>query len=330
MKEKPSIRDVAELANASPATISRVINGKYRNNSAVRRRVEAAIEQTGYTRKKRIKVSGNLLCISDYTEYAMHGTVMEQELVRQASFRKYKMLTLHSGDAAVITEMIREFDIAGVISLSNKSNIAVPVPHVTLNSYRVDIDQHHHAVDCDDAAGMKMVVNCLVDNGHRRIGIFGAGVMSMEDCHPRICFIPRIFKNAGIEYEPELYYNRPFRRDEHAQVIEQAVDYFISLENPPTAIIIPADTYAPSFYESLRNKGLKVPDDISIAAYDDEPLAVLISPALTTIHKPLEQMSAEALKLLLEMIEGGSQANRRVLVAPELIVRDSVRKIGKS
>ena len=51
MKKKPNIRDVAELANASPATISRVINGKYRNDSKVRKRVEVAIEQTGYIRK---------------------------------------------------------------------------------------------------------------------------------------------------------------------------------------------------------------------------------------------------------------------------------------
>lgn len=330
MGNKPSIRDIAALANASPATISRIINGKYRNNSLVRQRVEQAIKQTGYIRKKRIKVSGNLLCVSNYDVDAQHGTVMEQELVKLASYRKYKMLTLHSGDHDVIAEMIREFDISGVISLSNKDNISVPVPHVTLNSYRVDTDQHHYAVDCDDAAGMKMIVKFLVKNGHRRIGIFGAGIMTMEDCHPRVCFIPRILKNAGIEYDAELYYNRPFKRGEHAPVIKQAVNYFNSLKKPPTAIIIPGDTYAPAFYEALRDIGLKVPDDISITGYDDEPLASLISPALTTIRKPLEQMSAEALKLLLEMMEGGSQANRRVLVAPELIVHDSVRKLGRS
>lgn len=327
MKKKPSIRDIAELANASPATISRVLNGKYRNNSLVRQRVEKAIEQTGYARKKRIKVSGNLLCISNYHVDAQHGTVMEQELVKLASFRKYKMLTLHSGDSKAIVEMIREFNIAGVISLSNKDNFSVPVPHVTLNSYRVDTDHYHYAVDCDDAAGMKMIVEHLVKNGHRRIGFFGAGDMTLEDCHPRVCFIPRIFKSAGIKYDPELYYARSFKRGEHIQVIEQAVDYFTSLKEPPTAIIMPGDTYAPAFYEVLRNKGLSVPDDISICGYDDEPLASLISPGLTTIRKPLEQMSEEALKLLLEMLEGGSQSNRRILVAPKLIVRDSVNKI---
>ena len=329
MGNKPSIRDVAKLADASAATISRVINGKYRNDSKVRARVEAALEETGYIRKKRVKLSGNILCISNYTEYAQHGTIMEHELVKQASFRKYKMLTLHSGERDVITEMIRDFDISGVISLSNKDNISVPVAHVTLNSYRVDIDHHHHAVDCDDAAGMKMIVEHLVKNGHRRIGIFGAGMMSLEDCHPRVCFIPRIFKNAGIEYDPELYFSQQFKPEEHVPVINQAVEYFTTLKNPPTAIILPGDVYAPAFYEALRDRGLKVPDDISITGYDDESLASLISPALTTIRKPLEQMSAEALKLLLEMIEGGSQSNRRILVAPELIVRGSVKKRRK-
>lgn len=327
MKKKPSIRDIAELTNVSPATISRVINGKYRNNSPVRQRVEKAIEKTGYIRKKRVKVSGNLLCISNYHDDAQHGTVMEQELVKLASFRKYKMLTLHSGDHKAIVEMIREFNIAGVISLSNKDNFSVPVPHVTLNSYKVGTDHHHHAVDCDDAAGMKMIVEHLVKNGHRRIGFFGAGMMTLEDCHPRVCFIPRILKNAGIEYDPNLYYAKQFKRGKHVPVIQQAIDYFMSLKEAPTAIIMPGDTYAPAFYEAFRKKGLKVPDDISITGYDDEPLASLISPALTTIRKPLKQMSAEALKLLLEILEGGSQSNRRILVAPKLIIRDSVKKI---
>jgi DNA-binding LacI/PurR family transcriptional regulator len=326
MKKKPSIRDIAELTGASPATISRVLNGKYRNNSPVRQCVEKAIEKTGYTRKKRIKVSGNLLCISNYQDDAQHGTVMEQELVKLAAFKKYKMLTLHSGDSKAIIEMVREFNIVGVISLSSNDNISVPIPHVALNSYRVDIGNYHHAVDCDDAAGMKMIVEYLVENGHRRIGVFEAGVISLTECHPRVCFIPRILKNSGITYDPKLCYNAPFERGEHAPVIRRAVDYFFSLEEPPTAIIMPADVYAPAFYEALRDKGLKVPDDISITGYDDDPIASLILPGLTTIQKPVEQMSAEALKLLLEMLEGGSQSSRRILVAPKLVIRDSVKK----
>ena len=320
MTYKPNIREVAKLAEVSTATVSRVVNGKYRNNSAVRQRVEAALKQTGYVRKKRARLCGNILCISDHQlgDMSLHGVPMERKLVELASAEKYKMLTLHSGDINVITDMIREFDIAGVISLSCKMDVSF--------SYRVDTAYQHHAVDSDDIAGMKMIINYLAKNGHRRIGFFGAGIMSVEYGHPRFGALHRLCQAAGIDYDPSLYFYEKFGYMEHAPVIERAVDYFMSQPDPPTALVLAADVYASCFYETLRNKGFKVPQEIGVIGFDDEPLSALLSPALTTVCKPLQQMAEEALKLLLEMIANETHSNHRVLVCPELIIRDSVKK----
>ncbi len=330
MSYKPNIREVAELAKVSTATVSRVVNGKYRNSSAVRRRVEAAIKETGYIRKKRIKPSGNILCISKHADgdMSVHGVPLERALVELASMEKYKMLTLHSGDINMIIDMIHEFDIAGVISLSYQMDVSFPVPYVALNSYRVDTAYQHHAVDSDDIAGMKMIIAHLAEQGHQRIGFFGAGIVSVEYGHPRLGALLRLCRAAGIEYDPTLYYHENFGCMEHEPVIARAVDYFMSQPNPPTAIVLAGDVYAPCFYEALRMKGFKVPEQVSLVGFDDEPLSKIVTPALTTVRKPLKQMAAEALKLLLEMIEDGNHLNRRVLVGPELIVRDSVKKMN--
>jgi LacI family transcriptional regulator len=97
----------------------------------------------------------------------------------------------------------------------------------------------------------------------------------------------------------------------------------LDLLNPPTAIFASNDVMAMGVMDAVRNKGLRVPDDVSVIGFDDIPQASLIRPALTTIRQPLEKMGRVATQMLLELLSQPQKQNGRIELPTELIVRDS-------
>jgi LacI family transcriptional regulator len=102
-----------------------------------------------------------------------------------------------------------------------------------------------------------------------------------------------------------------------------ATQKLLELSNPPTAIFAGNDLSAFGAIEAIRERGLRIPEDISLAGFDDIPQASLVYPKLTTVRQPLDQMGREAANILLEQIEKPEQAKRQVTLATELVIRDS-------
>jgi LacI family transcriptional regulator len=96
-----------------------------------------------------------------------------------------------------------------------------------------------------------------------------------------------------------------------------------SVNPPPTAIFASNDMSAFGAMDAARERGLRIPEDISIIGFDDIPQASFVYPKLTTVRQPLEQMGQIAVKLLLEQIEDQSRPPQRIALATQLIIRDS-------
>ena len=192
-----NMREVADIAGVSPATVSRIVNGRYRNHSKIRRRVEEVLDNTGYVRRKRVAPERNLLCVSTYIDTdrfmhslgGSHGSLMGQAIEREAMARHYSIMTTYSMEHAVVSDKITDYDIAGIIALNIPNPIQAPVPQVILNHYGITVGPRACAVDTDDATGMLMAITHLRKKGHSRIAFFGAGPISIEYCHPRFCFV---------------------------------------------------------------------------------------------------------------------------------------------
>jgi LacI family transcriptional regulator len=103
-------------------------------------------------------------------------------------------------------------------------------------------------------------------------------------------------------------------------------NHFLDLENPPTLIFASNDVMAMAAIDAARERGLRVPDDISVLGFDDIPQASLIHPALTTVRQPLEQMGRSAAQMLLEIFKNPESKPSRIALPTELIIRDSTAK----
>ena len=102
----------------------------------------------------------------------------------------------------------------------------------------------------------------------------------------------------------------------------RAMVQLLELPQPPTAVFAASDNMAVGALRALHDRGLRVPDDVAVIGYDDLPLAAFTSPPLTSVHQPISDMGAHAVRVLIEQIRGQSPATS-VRLPARLVVRDS-------
>ncbi|MCF6174739.1 MAG: LacI family transcriptional regulator [Victivallaceae bacterium] len=328
MQSVINIREVATMAGVSPATVSRVMNGKNRLRTAAAQRVKEIIDQTGYVRKKQQAVAGTILCFYEQGEIlTQHAGALLHLLDERCHLAKLRLVNIRSSKHAPIETLIAENKVVGVIYLSGhkyKSDILLPA--VELNSY--EAYQTYSSVDCDDFSGVVDSLRYLREQGHSRIAYFcDREINRAENILPRVAALPAAYHAAGVDYDGTLICQEDFAQNQHHEVIAAALDRWLALPEQPTAIVMTGDAYAASFYGLLAERGLKIPEDISIIGFDDDDQSKMVYPQLTTVSKPLEKMADMAMNILVNAISGNDNGLMKVLIKPQLIIRDSVRKI---
>jgi LacI family transcriptional regulator len=122
-----------------------------------------------------------------------------------------------------------------------------------------------------------------------------------------------------IPEAPELIYEGTFAQPDGYM----GASAFLDLPDPPTAIFASNDVMAMGVMDAVRNRGLRVPDDISVLGFDDIPQAALVRPALTTVQQPLEKMGRVAAQMLLDRLQNPARTIERIELPTRLIVRES-------
>ena len=119
--------------------------------------------------------------------------------------------------------------------------------------------------------------------------------------------------------EPELIYEGTFfQPDGYA-----GATALLNLANPPTAIFASNDVMAMGVMDAVRNRGFRVPDDISVVGFDDIPQASVVRPGLTTVSQPLEKMGRVATQMLLDLFRNKEKTDNRIELPTELVIRES-------
>jgi LacI family transcriptional regulator len=123
----------------------------------------------------------------------------------------------------------------------------------------------------------------------------------------------------GLDFEPEYF----FKGDYSRRCAREAANHFFSLDNPPTAIFAASDDMALEIISVAQENGIKVPDDISVIGFDDNPAGLFGSVALTTIKQPLFAMGEEAVKIIHDIMQGKQTGIVQKVLEPSLILRES-------
>jgi LacI family transcriptional regulator len=327
-RRKPTIADVAAKAGVSVGTVSNVMANAARVRPETRRRVESAIAALGY-RPNRVAQS-----LSRQRTHLVGALVPEvtnpffaelvQGIERSLSAAQYSVVfaTSHE-DVELQRRYIEDFHgrrVDGVVlvvaadtEVEEMIAIAADTPVTVVDRVLDGWDADH--VTGDSAAGMELAVGHLAQLGHRRFALIN-GEAKISTARERESTFIRAVAELGGEGEIS---RGSFTLDSGFAQAEA----LLGRDDPPTAIIAGNDLIGIATITVAAQRGISVPDELSVIGYDDVPYARLMAPALTTVRAFPETLGIEAARLLLDRLDGHHHDGRHVRIAPELVVRRS-------
>jgi LacI family transcriptional regulator len=174
------------------------------------------------------------------------------------------------------------------------------------------------SVGATNWAGGMAATDHLLSLGHRRIGAV-TGPADYLCSRARIDGYRSALERAGARFDEHLIRHGDFQHEGGFIRGGELLD----LAEPPTAIFAGSDQQALGVYEAARQRGLRIPQDLSVVGFDDLPAARWVSPPLTTVRQPLADMGRVAAEMLGDLIEGVPLRSQRVELTTELVVRES-------
>jgi LacI family transcriptional regulator len=189
-------------------------------------------------------------------------------------------------------------------------------PCLVINHLVKDLDVSYIAVD--NVKGGTIAAEYLISLGHKRIATV-TGNMQTQAGMDRYEGFQKTLMKQGIEFDPEYFYKGDYSR----RSARDAALHFFGLDNPPTAIFCASDDMALEIISVAHENGIKVPEDISVIGFDDNPAGLFGSVSLTTIKQPLFTMGEEAVRIIHDIMAGKQEGLVRKVLAPDLIVRES-------
>jgi LacI family transcriptional regulator, galactose operon repressor len=329
---RATIRDIARLAGVSVATVSRVLNDRPDVSSETRDEVLRQIREHNFTTNRsaralsvgRTGLVGLTLPMvnAEYFTSILSGAT---EALYEQDMRAVLCPTLHEHDREVglLDRLMHGTTDGAIILLPSESSEELKVLHehgfpFVVADPREPLDDGIAGVSAAHWAGAKVAVDHLLSLGHTRIAAI-TGVRGWDASEQRLNGYLAALAGAGVLPAPELVAESNF-------VIEGgriATAALLDLAEPPTAIFAFNDNMAVGALQAARDRGLRVPDDLSVVGFDDSERASLVTPALTTVRQPLEEMGRIAVSLLTRLIEKQRVEALRIELATRLIVRDS-------
>lgn len=327
-----SIRDVAQRANVSTATVSHVINRTRYVSPELTERVQAVMLELSYhpdavARSLRRRETLTIGLLVPNVEIPFFAAVTHS-VERAAADRGYNIILCNSEwqqnkELNQLQELIaRQVD--GLICISpgmNAARVALVIdagtPVVTFE--RPMLDAGLDAVGIDNHNGAYQGTQHLLALGHRRIAaITGLTISSLSD--ERLQGYRAALSDAGLQFDSSFVYPGDYL----PETGRQAVEHFLSLPKKPTAIFAFNDMMALGVLQALSEQGLHVPQDMAVLGFDGILLSRYMCPALTTVKQPIEGMGQLAVELLLKRIRNqGSTQAQYIKLEPELIIRES-------
>lgn len=324
---KASINDVARRAKVSITTVSRVINKVPTVSKKNQAKVEEAIADLKYkpdiSAQRLARGLNNAVGLvmpgypgifySFYAIEIIRGVghaceILKQDLVFHIT-NGYNDLNANSVGGIIFADVIE-----------NRKQVICAmeagIPSIVINNIAADLGANYIAVD--NVAGGAMAGEYLVNLGHKKIATITGNLQTQAGVH-RLEGFKKILAKSNIDLPNEYVLEGDYSR-RSARI---AGEKLLALKNPPTAIFAASDDMALEVITVAMEKGLKVPQDLSIIGFDDNPAAIFGSVALTTIKQPLFLMAQQAVKFLNLLATGRKKSPLQIMMPPELIVRDS-------
>lgn len=333
-----TINDVAKQAGVSITTVSYVITGKRYVSDNLKERVLQAMKEVGYRPNSLAKSlkSGKTqtvgLIIPDSSNFFF--AEMSRHFEDIGFQNGYIVMLCNSDDnlekQSVYLDVLLSKQVDGIvfISVGNDRSTFDQLAEFNIPFVVVDRDEDEPNADVvlvDNFYGGYQAANYLTSLGHRRIGCI-AGPSTLRASEDRVKGYFKALQDNRLELQHELIARGDFR----FRSGETAMEKLLNLPDPPTAVFVCNDMMAIGAIRAVHKHNLRVPEDISIIGFDNNPIAEVITPALTTIAQPTSEIAETSMNILLKRIKGDADPSpARAVLTPKLIVRDSCQSLTK-
>ncbi len=332
---RATLADVARRAGVSPATASKVLNGRSDVAASTRDLVLGVIAEIGYkptTARRSLQRDRTLVTVLDIVESRYAGTVLQGILVAATAARSELLLRLPPDDWIRTTRTaadswVAELQAAGTVGVIALA-VAVPdsvllaaedveLPVVTIDPIDTT-DSRVVSIGSTNWAGGRSATEHRIRFGHRRIAWIG-GPLGSAPSAERFHGYQAALDSAGITPDRALVRHDVFS-------VEAGLRHghdILTLKEPPTAIVAGNDEIAVGVLAAAKALHLTVPGQLSVTGFDDTPQAQWTTPRLTSVRQPLVGMGRMAVETVLGMADGTEPASRHLQLATTLSVRDS-------
>lgn len=330
MQRKPTMSDVARLAGVGTMTVSRVLSGTAHVAEKTAQRVQTAIDQLHYrpnelARAFRGHRTRSIGLILPYL-YDPFFANCAHAVTTVAKEHGYSVIITTSNEDPETeyaeSEQMMRWNVDGVVLIPTRARrspltraLFGKTPVVAFD--RPGVDPTFDVVLVQNTAGARRMVEHLIGHGHKRIGFMGLS-RDLFTINARFLGYSRAMRDAGLQVDAFL---GCYSQQETLRAIKEKLHG----ANPPTAFFASNTLVARYVLGALMNLGVKMPNDVAFAGFDDFDLADLTSPPLTVVRQPTQEIGRVATNLLFDRIERGElpQTGNRIILPVEIVLRRS-------
>ena len=303
-----TIKDVAKMAGVSTTTVSHVINKTRFVAQETEKLVLQAIEALNYSPS----AVARSLKVNTTKSIGMIVTTSEAPYFAEKIKNHLEMLAKKRVDGILV--MCSEY-------LPDSLNVLTSFESIPMVVMDWGPNAHTDIIQDNGFNGGYLATKHLIENGHKHIGII-SGELTKTPAKTRYEGFLHAMEEAGLTVNPDWVMEGFFEPEDGYECMNK----ILRQTELPTAVFCCNDVMALGAISAIGEKGLRVPDDISIIGYDNIHASRFYSPPLTTIHQSKSRLGVQAVNLLFERINHKSEQRETIEIHPELVIRKSVKK----
>ncbi len=338
-----TIKDVAKAAGVSPSTVSRVISDNPNISDKTKRKVRKVMDELGYhlnysarnLAQQSTKTIG--VVVKHSVQKSMHNSFFPEVVAGiSALCSKYDFsISLTTGETEAecfddVVKMVRGKRVDGMIVLYSKENDPVVpyltdsgIPFVMIGKPTEQVNKITY-IDNDNVQAAEEATNYLLELGHEKIGFIGEGT-EFEVGKARLNGYMQALKNKDIPIEERYMYDVRFEMAEGRKVVESLLE----IQERPTALITINDFNALIMLTALQEKGISVPQDMSLISFNNSTISKMTNPTLTTVDTQIFQLGYESANSLIELINESTTFVKRIIIPTMIVEGASCQSIIK-
>ena len=335
---RATLKDVAQLAGVSTATVSYALSGKRTISEGTKQRINDAIAQLDYVpdlnarslSMRESKLIGVVVPQTEPGERLMFQNSFYSEVLGSIEYyarqQGYHILISATDANESYLTLAKKRNLDGIIVIGMypddfyQQMKKTQIPIVLIDSYCND--HYYHNIRIDDAYGSYLATRYMLENGHTRIAFFSGQLKENGVMKKRLLGYQQALQEFGVPYQKEYVFEGQIDYNSGIALSQELMRSGLSA----TGIVAAADILAIGAVKGLFEAGKNVPSDYSVIGFDDVEIAQYLTPGLTTVRQQISLKGQKAVELLLKHIEDPSLPKQEEILPLQLVVRGSVKK----